>query len=279
MSLPDDDGPKDNASRVLLLVDDEKNILSALNRLLRRDDYTILMANSGAEALEILSKTHVDVIVSDQRMPGMSGVEFFRIAKKTHPDSVRIVLSGYTELESVTAAVNEGSIYKFLTKPWDDVQLSEQIAEAFRKKFFEDEIFQLTEKLSKANAGLELMNGQLDAVLQRKETMIRTHEISLKIVHEILQHLPVPVIGLDETDTIVLANAAAQSLSGLTRPLLGEDIKQSMPAAWEQLRQDGTPSTVEISGERFDVRLHSMGESSQSQGKLMTFIKSPGRGS
>src|SRR6185369_3349926 len=106
--------------RTVLLVDDEENMISSLKRLLRREGYRILSAGGGSEGLEILANNRVDVIVSDQRMPQMTGVEFLRRVKTLYPDTVRIVLSGYTELQSITDAINEGAIYKFLTKPWDD---------------------------------------------------------------------------------------------------------------------------------------------------------------
>jgi len=131
---PDQTSGLDQSSRVLLLVDDEKNILSALKRLLHQEKYHILTAASAPDALQILAATPVDVIVSDHRMPDMTGVEFFRIAKEIYPETVRIMLSGYTELQSVTDAVNEGSIYKFLTKPWDDDQLKVHIARAWLTK-------------------------------------------------------------------------------------------------------------------------------------------------
>jgi len=118
-------------SRTLLLVDDEPHILSALTRLLRRDGYRILTATSAAEGLELLALNDVQVIVSDQRMPEMSGTEFLGRVKEMHPNTIRIVLSGYTELRSITDAINHGAIYKFLTKPWDDELLRENIREAF----------------------------------------------------------------------------------------------------------------------------------------------------
>ena len=120
------------ATRTVLLVDDEENILSALKRLLRRDGYRILTAGGGAQGLELLASEPVDVIISDQRMPQMTGVEFLRQVKALYPETVRLVLSGYTELQSITDAINEGAIYKFLTKPWDDDQLREEIRDAFR---------------------------------------------------------------------------------------------------------------------------------------------------
>jgi diguanylate cyclase (GGDEF)-like protein/PAS domain S-box-containing protein len=117
----------------LLLVDDEPNILKALTRLLRREAFNILTATSPAEAFEHLAKQPVQVILSDQRMPDMSGTEFFARVRQLYPDTIRIVLTGYTDLESVTGAINRGAIYKFLTKPWNDDVLREQIREAFRR--------------------------------------------------------------------------------------------------------------------------------------------------
>jgi len=118
--------------QTLLLVDDEPNILNSLTRLLRREAYQILTASSPLEAFEVLAKHPVQVILSDQRMPDMSGTEFFSRVRQLYPDTIRIVLTGYTDLDSVTDAINRGAIYKFLTKPWDDDLLREQVREAFR---------------------------------------------------------------------------------------------------------------------------------------------------
>jgi diguanylate cyclase (GGDEF)-like protein/PAS domain S-box-containing protein len=118
--------------QTLLIVDDEPNILTSLSRLLRREGFNILTANSPSAAFEHLAKHPVQVILSDQRMPEMSGTEFFSRVRQLYPDTIRIVLTGYTDLESVTGAINRGAIYKFLTKPWDDDLLRDQIREAFR---------------------------------------------------------------------------------------------------------------------------------------------------
>ena len=121
-----------DAPRTLLLLDDELNILRALQRLLRQDGYRILATTSAAEAFELLAQNTVQVIVSDQRMPEMNGTEFLSRVKELYPHTVRIVLSGYSEVETITQAVNRGAIYKFFTKPWDDMQLREELREAFR---------------------------------------------------------------------------------------------------------------------------------------------------
>jgi CheY-like chemotaxis protein len=116
----------------LLLVDDEENILNALVRMLRRDGYRILTATGAEAALDILGRQDVQVVISDQRMPGISGTELLSRVKDMYPHTVRMVLSGYTDLAAVTAAINRGSIYKFLTKPWNDDELRLQIRDAFR---------------------------------------------------------------------------------------------------------------------------------------------------
>jgi FixJ family two-component response regulator len=124
---------EDRQGNTLLLVDDETNILNALCRTLRRDGYRILTATCAGDALEILGREDVHVIVSDQRMPGISGTELLRKVKTIYPGSVRIVLSGYTDLEAVTEAINQGAVYKFLTKPWSEDDLRLQIRGAFRR--------------------------------------------------------------------------------------------------------------------------------------------------
>ena len=130
--LGEDELAHDKQARTLLLVDDEANILSALSRTLRRDGYHILTASGADEAFDVLAREPVHVIVSDQRMPGMNGTELLSKVKDMHPETVRIVLSGYTDLGVVTEAINQGAIYKFLTKPWNDEELRRQIQDAFR---------------------------------------------------------------------------------------------------------------------------------------------------
>ncbi|HJU40186.1 MAG TPA: EAL domain-containing protein [Tahibacter sp.] len=122
----------DVVERGLLLVDDEENVLRALGRALRRDGYRIYPASSAEQGFDILATNPVQVILSDQRMPGMSGTDFLSKVKEMYPDTVRMVLSGHIDVATVTDAINRGAIYKFLTKPWDDDDLRKQIGEAFR---------------------------------------------------------------------------------------------------------------------------------------------------
>lgn len=118
--------------QTLLLLDDEENVLRSLVRLFRRDGYRILAAGNVRDAFDLLAINDVQVILSDQRMSDMSGTEFLGRVKMLYPDTIRLVLSGYTDLTTVTDAINRGSIYRFLTKPWNDDELREHIRQAFR---------------------------------------------------------------------------------------------------------------------------------------------------
>ncbi|HEY9400608.1 MAG TPA: EAL domain-containing protein [Luteimonas sp.] len=118
--------------RTLLLLDDEENVLRSMVRLFRRDGYQILTASSVREAFDLLASQSVQVIVSDQRMADMDGTEFLTRVRDLYPDTIRMVLSGYTDLATITEAINRGAIYRFLTKPWDDDALRQHIRDAFR---------------------------------------------------------------------------------------------------------------------------------------------------
>jgi diguanylate cyclase (GGDEF)-like protein/PAS domain S-box-containing protein len=120
------------SSRCILLVDDEPSILSSLRRLLRREGYTLLTADGGAEGLDLLAQHEVGVVISDARMPEMSGADFLGRVREMYPDTLRIMLSGYTDLEAVTSAVNRGELFRFIAKPWDDAELLKIVRDAFR---------------------------------------------------------------------------------------------------------------------------------------------------
>ncbi|GAA4428754.1 EAL domain-containing protein [Acidovorax lacteus] len=210
--------------RTLLLVDDEPNIVSALKRLFRRDGYRIVTAHSGVEGLQRMAEYEVDVVLSDQRMPGMTGVEFLRRAKELYPDTVRMVLSGYTELQSITDAINEGAIYRFLTKPWDDEHLREHVQEAFRQKGMADENKRLAGEVVSANEALAQVNERLEMVLATQKSQIDREEVRANTARDMVDLLPVPVLGVDPDGTVVLVNREAQRLWGPQAPLLGEQV-------------------------------------------------------
>ena len=118
--------------QTLLIVDDDINVLAALHRLFRRDGYRVLTASSSSEGFELLALYHVHVILCDQRMPVMSGTEFLSKVKEMYPETIRIILSGDTGVEAVLDSINRGAIYRFYTKPWNDMELRDNIRLAFR---------------------------------------------------------------------------------------------------------------------------------------------------
>jgi len=114
----------------VLFVDDEEANLKAFKASFRKD-MEVFLANSGEQALQLLETTAVHVIISDQRMPGMTGSEFLAIAKERFPRPMRMLLTGYADLEAVVNAVNKGGIYAYATKPWDENDLKLRIGQAF----------------------------------------------------------------------------------------------------------------------------------------------------
>jgi diguanylate cyclase (GGDEF)-like protein/PAS domain S-box-containing protein len=130
--LPASDPDVRASQKTLLLVDDEADVLSALQHVLRQDGYHILTAQSAAEGFELLALHTVHIVLCDQRMPVMSGTVFLDRVKDLYPDTLRIILSGYTDLQLSLYAINRGAIYRFYTKPWGDEVLRDNIREAFR---------------------------------------------------------------------------------------------------------------------------------------------------
>ncbi len=195
--------------RTLLLVDDEAAILSSLRRLFRRDGYHILTATSGAQGLELLRNQPVDVIVSDQRMPDMTGIEFLREAKRLHPDTVRITLSGYTDLQSIIEAVNEGAVYKFLTKPWDDDLLRSHVAQAFEQRELAAENRRLGEVVRQANQELDSANQRLERMVRDENQLRLAMQNAAGASRDALDALPMAVFGLGVDGMLVYVNRLA----------------------------------------------------------------------
>lgn len=259
--------------RTLLLVDDEENITSALVRLLRRDGYHILRANSGPEGLALLAQHEVGVIISDQRMPGMTGVEFLGKVRESYPDTVRIVLSGYTELNSVTDAINRGAVYKFFTKPWDDDLLRANVEEAFQRYEMKRENARLAQELQQANLELQNINHQLEQRVEEKTREVLRNLNVLKVSQEVLEGLPLAVVGVGEDGLVAIANhSARQFFSPGAGPLLGEMAAAVLPPAMFSCMQeqaDGCKHHNLIDGHPVRCWCYRMGENSPSRGAIL----------
>jgi DNA-binding NtrC family response regulator len=117
-------GRQENSTvQKILLVDDEPNVIKSITRILQNEPWQILTAKTGREALDLMATTPVDVVLSDERMPGMSGVELLSAVSRIHPETVRIILTGHANTQLVFQAISDGAIFRFLTKPWDDDEL------------------------------------------------------------------------------------------------------------------------------------------------------------
>lgn len=154
----------------LLFVDDETNILKALKRLFHAAEYNVYTAENGMEGLKILNHHPMDLIISDMRMPQMDGAEFLTQAALQWPDTVRILLTGYADLESTVAAVNQGRIYSYCSKPWNDAELKILVNNAVEQKRLRDERQRLFEIINLQHAELKTLNAHLEARVERHRT-------------------------------------------------------------------------------------------------------------
>ncbi|MCE5271665.1 response regulator [bacterium] len=209
----------------VLCVDDEVSILSALKRLLRKEEYTLLTASSAEEGIELLKQTTVQVVVSDQRMPGLTGVQFLQKVKAMHPDTVRVILSGYADLSVMVEAINKGEIYRFLSKPWNDEELRITIRQALDHYNLLKQRSSLLEQIEANNLELKRLNSLLEEKIAQ-----RTHLLALS--QEIMEIIPLPVVGISREGMVVLVNRAAVEYGASRQASIapGVEIDEFLPA-------------------------------------------------
>ncbi len=172
----------------ILFVDDENNVLQSLKRLCLDDNYSVILANSGEEALELLkNNSGIGLIISDQRMPGMAGSEFLEKAKELLPDTVRILLTGYADINAVADAINKGGAYRYITKPWNDEELLQIIGDAVRRYSLIKENKRLQEIIRKQNEELKRWNSQLEYFVQEQTLEIQNKNKELEKLNEDLK--------------------------------------------------------------------------------------------
>ncbi|HTO70388.1 MAG TPA: HD domain-containing phosphohydrolase [Myxococcota bacterium] len=159
----------------VLFVDDEVNILKALSRLFRSEPVRVLTASSAAEALALLAGERVQVVVSDQRMPGTTGVRLLAQIRERHPEIVRILLTGHTEIGVAIEAINHGEIFRLLTKPWNDAELRATVRQALADCAIRAEVARLNQLTQAQNANLQELNQSLE-----RKVAERTRELEAK---------------------------------------------------------------------------------------------------
>ncbi|MBA5636029.1 response regulator [Duganella sp. LX20W] len=176
-ALPHSPPVMQTASATLLFVDDEPNILSSLRRLFRPRGYRVLTAESGAEGLEVLAQEPVDLVISDMRMPEMDGARFLAQVRQRWPGVLRLLLTGYSDIQSIQDAINCGEIYRYITKPWDDNDIVLVVRHALERRELELEKARLEQLTQRQNEELKALNQNLEAQVEA-----RTRQ--LKVAHD-----------------------------------------------------------------------------------------------
>lgn len=171
----------------VLCVDDESNILSALRRLFRPAGYRMHVATGGAEALAILEREPIDVVISDMRMPEMNGAQLLTEVRRRWPQTTRILLTGYADITSTIEAVNQGELHRYISKPWNDQEVLLIVREACERKALERERMRLEELTRRQNAELVELNGGLEARVAERTAALQKAKEELESAHEKLK--------------------------------------------------------------------------------------------
>lgn len=215
----------------LLVVDDEKDNVDALERLFRKK-YNVLKATSGQEALQILKSTQeeIGVILTDQRMPQLSGADFLAQTISSHPDTIRLLLTGYTDIESVISAINTGQIYRYLTKPWDPADLTLTIDQAFER-------YHIGQELKKKNAELQKAFQELQTLDSAKShfMILINHELKTPLTSILNYNGLLAESQLDDDQKLYVqrVNSSALRLKNLV-----DDVLLIMKSETGQLKLD-----------------------------------------
>jgi FixJ family two-component response regulator len=263
----------------VLFVDDEENILNALKRVLRRENYRIITAASGPEGLKILEDHQVQVVISDQRMPEMSGTEFLTHVMERHPDAVRIILSGYTDVDTITDAINQGHIYKFLLKPWNEDALKLEISRALDYYELVNLNKSLHQRVLEQNEELKRYNETLEDMIKNRTLELEIQNQVLELSREILENIPAPVIGISEDGIVVLANGAASRLSFDGRRMtVGEDFADYFPESIREVFRESLigkalsgVTDYAIGEEHFDIDMSPLSGKENRAGVILLF--------
>ncbi len=235
-------------NKTVLIVDDETDIQHSIKRQLRKEPIELLFASTGKEGLRILQEKNVHLVISDHKMPGMSGVDFLRRVKQQRPEIVRILLSGYIETSLLINAINEGEVYRFIAKPWNGETLKTYITEALEHYDVLQKNRDLMQKVLPLQEKDEGGNGCRDRALQ--------------LTDAIIEELPYGIITISYDNTILQINSSAFNLLGIIEDPRGKQIRMVFSpdlcgfinTGLEE--QDGQGSeTFAVNGRQLTVRL------------------------
>ena len=212
----------------VLFVDDEPNILRAIKRALFTMDITLLLADSGAKALDLMSKHDVHVVISDMKMPQMSGAELLEQVAINYPETFRVVLTGYADIESTIKAVNQGKIHRYLQKPWDNQELIAVVEEGLERVKLKAENLRLQKLTRLQNKKLRDVNASLEQVVQKRTRQIKAALNKIQKHNLAMEQVLFNVISINPDINGKFAIEVSELASKLARiaRLEKEEIKQ-----------------------------------------------------
>jgi len=263
--------PADPPAHRVLLVDDEENILASLRRLLRREPYELVTAGTASEALNLLEEQPAEVVISDQRMPGMTGIDLLREVRRRWPDTLRIILSGYSEVNTIIAAVNEGEIYKFLTKPWNDEELKLHIRRAIEQYDLAAENRRMAQEILAQNEKLRELNALLDQRAADAST-------GLSCTQNVLDAIDAKVLIVDDDGLVVgVYGRAAGLLRNQEGGITGMPVEAVLPPQLCEALRNVDPAeprkasgVLEINGQRAQWRVSPVVGDGLQRGRVVT---------
>lgn len=215
----------------VLCVDDEANILKSMKRLLFREDFTLFLADSGARALEIMAGQPIDLVVSDMKMPNMTGAELLAEVAKTYPDTYRIILTGYADLSSTVDAVNKGKIHRYMQKPWDNEELLDAIRTGLEHVRVKRDNARLQALLAKQNHLLKDVNHNLEEKVELRTRQIRAALHKLEKNNDTTIKLLVNFICIHPLLSGGFANNVSQLAKRLAKAAKADDVVKDVTHA------------------------------------------------
>ena len=171
----------------VLLVDDEESILNSLRRLLRSQPYDVILANSGAQALQIMAQQPIDLLMTDARMPTMDGATLLAQTHRLHPTTMRILLTGYADLTMIIKAINEGQIHRYISKPWNDEEMLLTLRQSLAHQYSERERLRLVQLTWEQNDQLKSLNAQLEKHVASRTAELQQTADMLDLAYEELK--------------------------------------------------------------------------------------------
>jgi len=229
----------------LLILDDETNILSACTRLFRSEAFGVFTTTDPQEALRTIETQDIKVVLSDQRMPIMSGVEFLKQVKERKPDVIRILFTGHTDIQTAEEAINKGEVYRFINKPWQDEELRVVLREAMQRYDLVAENRKLFELTQKQNRELQVANAQLKVLIEKEKAFSSTtsHELrtplaSIKMAVDLIAQMTAGQLDEETSSYLDVAKRGVDRLSRLINDILSlSKLESGVEVMPTELRQ------------------------------------------